>query len=107
MSVIKTIDEVIPFSKRHPNETVRMIIRYDSGYLKDLMIKDERLCFSKECFAEICRLTKGVCDNWEKPPTDSACILYNAKRYCSPYQYDFNDPRLIALNEERLGKEEF
>ena len=105
MSVIKTIDEVIPFSKRHPDKTVRMIIQYDSGYLKDLMIKDERLCFTKECFAEICRLTKGMYDNWEKPLIGDGCILRTAKRYSSPYLYDFNDPKLIALNEERLNKE--
>lgn len=107
MSVIKTIDEFIPFSERHHDETIRMIIRYDSGYLKDLMIKDERLCFTKECFAEICRLTKCMYDNWEKPSIGDGCILHIAKRYSSPYPYDFNDPRLIALNEERLSKEKF
>lgn len=58
--MVLDIDSIIPFSKRHKGETVREIIRYDSGYLKDLMIKDDRVVFSDTCFNEIKRLTKII-----------------------------------------------
>ena len=48
--MVLDIDSIIPFSKRHKGETVREIIRYDSGYLKDLMIKDDRVVLSEACF---------------------------------------------------------
>lgn len=65
--MITSLDIIIPFSRRHSDETIRQILRYDSGYLKDLFKKDDRLYFSDECFSEICILTKGHKDNWEKP----------------------------------------
>lgn len=65
--MIYSIDEKIHVSQRHPNETIRQIIRYDSGYLKDLFLKDERVVFSDDCMTEICRLTTGHKDNWETP----------------------------------------
>ena len=46
--MILEIDDIIPFSKRHKNETIRQIVRYDSGYLKDLFLKDESICFSED-----------------------------------------------------------
>lgn len=95
------LDDVIEFSKRHPNETIRQIIRYDSGYLKDLFIKDERVVFSEDCFKELCRLTQGHKDNWEDPK-EAVGFFPSLKFYKSPYLYDFNDPKLLALNEKRL-----
>ena len=97
------LDDKIPFSKRHPDETIRQIIRYDSGYLKDLFLKDDRVFFSKTCFKEICRLTKGCCDNWEQPNSDTPDIFAQLKPYATPYPYDFNDEELKALNESRLN----
>lgn len=40
--MIFEIDDIIPFVNRteHVNHTIRQIIRYDSGYLKDLFIND-------------------------------------------------------------------
>lgn len=103
--MITSIDEIIRFSKRHHNETIRTIIRYDSGYLKDLFLKDERLCFSPECFSEICRLTRGHKDNWEKPTHPTASIFDQLKTYTAPYLYDFNIGDLRIINEERLTKQ--
>lgn len=96
------IDDKIPFSKKHENETIRQIIRYDSGYLKDLFKKDTRVVFSEECFKELCQLTAGHIDNWESPETDTGFVFDKFKRYASPYLYDFNDNKLAALNEQRL-----
>ena len=103
--MIRTIDETIPFSRRHPNETIRMIIRHDSGYLKDLFLKDTRLVFSEECIEEICRLTKGHKDNWEKPTFESKSVFVNLKPYATPYLFDFNDDSLLELNKQRLSNE--
>ena len=100
--MIISIDEIIPFSIKHKNETIREILRYDSGYLKDLFIKDYRLCFSRECFDEICRLTVGHKDNWEKPKEKGLPIFSYLKTYCSPYLADFNNEELRKINEERL-----
>lgn len=100
--MIFEIDDEIPFSKRHEGETIRQILRYDSGYIKDLFLKDNRVAFSRECFAEICRLTKGHFDNWEKPEKETSSIFSQLKHYASPYLYDFNEGNLEAINKERL-----
>ena len=101
--MINSIDEKIAFSQRHPNETIREILRYDSGYLKDLFIKNENLCFSRECFDEICRLTTGHKDNWEKPKDETLPFFSRLKTYASPYLTDFNDEELRKINENRLS----
>ena len=62
--MIYELDDIILCSKRHSNETIRQIIRYDSGYLKDLMLKNDEVIFSEKCFEELKRLTKGHKDNW-------------------------------------------
>lgn len=99
--MINSIDEKITFSKRHPNETIRQIIRYDSGYLKDLFQKDERVVFSDNCMAELCRLTQGHKDNWENPSIQTANIFNSIKTFAVPYLFDFNDDNILNLNKER------
>ena len=101
--MIKSIDEIIPFSRKYPNVTIREILKYDSGYLKDLFIKSNRLCFSKECFDEICRLTAGHKDNWEKPKEKDLPIFSYLKEYGTPYLADFNNEELRKINENRLS----
>lgn len=61
--LVSSLDIRIPFSKRHPNETIREILRYDSGYIKDLLLKNEHFVFSLECLQEVKILTKGHRDN--------------------------------------------
>ena len=100
--MIFDIDDVIPFSKRHKGETIRQIIRYDSGYLRDLFLKDERVSFSRESFAEICRLTQGHYDHWEKPNKETKSIFSQYKSYKSPYLYDFNLGGLEEINNKRI-----
>lgn len=102
--MILEIDNDIPFSRRHKNETIREIIRYDSGSLKDLLKKDERVCFSEQCFELLCVLTKGHKENWVKPEKTEN-IFDSLKPYAVPYLYDFNDPALKELNDYRLTKE--
>lgn len=101
--IIDSIDTTIPFSRRHPAETIRNIIRYDSGYLKDLFVRDERIVFSEECLKEIMRLTKGHKDNWEKPNVATDNIFLSVKRYPSPYLYDFNNNLIEETNTKRLN----
>lgn len=100
------IDDVIPFIRRkeHQNQTIRQIIRFDSGYLKDLFLNDERVVFSEECFAELCRLTKDHRDNWEEPEKETSNVFDSLKTYRTPYLHDFNDEKLKQLNQERLSK---
>ena len=100
--MITSLDETIPYSRRHPKETIRQILRYDSGYLKDLFVKNEKLYFTPECFSEICLLTKGHNDNWEKPIETTSSIFSYCKPYATPYLYDFNDESLILLNNQRI-----
>ena len=102
--MINSIDEKISFSRRHPNETIREIIRYDSGYLKDLFLKNERIVFSPKCLSEIQRLTKGHKDNWEKPTKQTSSIFGQLKPYSSPYLYDFNNEDIVRINNLRLNK---
>ncbi len=100
------LDDKIPFVQReeHKDHTIRQIIRYDSGYLKDLFKNDERLVFTEQCFSELCRLTKGHFDNWETPKVQSNNILDSLKPYGTPYLYDFNDETLCELNKKRLNR---
>lgn len=98
------IDDVIPFSKRHQNESIRRIIRYDSGYLKDLFKKDSRVCFSEVCMEELCRLTKGHKDNWERPTAKNIGLFDTLKPYGMPYLYDFNDVDTVKENMVRLQR---
>lgn len=100
--MIFEIDDIIPFSRKHDGETIREIIRYDSGYLKDLMIKDNRVVFSDTCFNEIKRLTKNHFDNWETPSNSKISIFKKLKTYAQPYLYNFNDNELETLNKQRL-----
>lgn len=99
--MINSVDEIIPFSQRHPNETIREIIRYDSGYLKDLFLNDTRVVFSDACIADLCRLTRGHRDNWETPSSPTNNIFHSLKPYRSPYLYDFNNPDIIKINKNR------
>jgi hypothetical protein len=104
MYVISDIDTTIPFSKRHPDETIREILRYDSGYLKDLFLKDKSIVFTPECFAEIRRLTSNHVDNWETPPKKPGQSIFSQlKTYGSPYLFNFNDDDLVQENEARLN----
>ena len=102
--MIYSIDEKISFSHKYPNETIRDIIRYDSGYLKDLFMKDDRMIFSQQCLLEIQRLTKGHKYNWEKPTTQTPIIFDSRKKYSTPYLYDFNDEQIVKINNTRLEK---
>lgn len=104
--IIDSIDISIPFSRRHANETIRNIIRYDSGYLKDLFLKDNRIVFSEECLSEIIRLTKGHKDNWEKPISPTSNVFNSQKSYATPYLYDFNDDKIEELNMLRLNNQQ-
>ena len=100
--MIHSIDEIITISRQHPNETIREIIRYDSGYLKDLFIKNHKLVFSPECLSDIQKLTKGHRDNWEKPTRETPIIFKQFKPYSRPYLYDFNDEQIEMINNTRL-----
>lgn len=100
--MILEIDDIIPVSKRHKGETIRQILRYDSGYIKDLFLKDKSICFSEDCMKEMGRLTRNCHDNWEKPNVKGTNVFNLQKLYASPYQFDFNDVGLINENIKRL-----
>lgn len=103
--MIFELDDKIPFSKRHKDETIRQILRYDSGYLRDLMLKDDRMIFSNSCFCEMKKLTQKHYDNWENPHKMSENIFNDLKIYKSPYLYNFNDKVLEELNSKRLNQQ--
>lgn len=102
--LVTTLDIRIPFSKRHPNETIREILRYDSGYIKDLLVKNETFVFSKDCFQELKTLTSGHADNWTMPPKPTSSIFDSLKSYATPYLFDFNNPDIEKLNNSKLSK---
>ena len=101
--LVSSLDIRIPFSKRHPNETIREILRYDSGYIKDLLLKNEHFVFSLECFQEVKILTKGHRDNWIKPSNPTTSIFDSLKSYATPYLYDFNNPELEEFIKTKLS----
>ena len=100
--LVTSLDIRIPFSKRHPNETIRVIARYVSGYLKDLLVKDESFVFSLECYQELKALTLGHKDNWVKPDIATKSIFDSLKPYRVPYLFDFNNSEIEELNTLKL-----
>lgn len=104
--MIYEIDDVIQFSKRHAGKSIREIVRYDSGYIKDLMTKDCRFVVSESCFAELVKLTSGFRDNWEKPKCQTVNIFHSLKSYVSPYLYDFekDTENVRGINTQRLER---
>lgn len=100
--MIFELDDKISFSKRHKDETIRQILRYDSGYIKDLIMKNDEFALSEESFSEACRLTKGMHDNWEKPNAKTDSIFDSLKPYGSPYPFDLNDEDVRIANQKKL-----
>ncbi|TFD92176.1 hypothetical protein E2605_18910 [Dysgonomonas capnocytophagoides] len=100
--MIFNIDDIIPFSKRHPRKTIREILLIDSGYLKDLIKKNSRVILSEECYQEAILITKGMRDEWVKPIGKTESIFDSLKPYTAPYGFDFNDEELITINRNRL-----
>ena len=102
--MVYEIDDVIPFSRRHRGETIRQIVRYDSGYIKHLIVKRSDFIISSSCYDELAQLTNGHKDNWVRPIHQTSIIFNGLKTYASPYLYDFkadmNSIRLI--NEQKL-----
>ena len=103
--MIFEIDDIIPFSRCHEGETIRQILRYDSGYIKDLLIKNDQFVLSDKCMQEVRILTRGFFDNWKRPVGKTTNIFHSLKPYTSPYQYDFNNLELIELNNRKLKEE--
>lgn len=100
------IDDKITFEhSRHKDETIRQVLRYDSGFIKDSILKNDRFVLSEKCYEEACRLTKGMWDNWEKPEKVNINNVFDSlKLYASPYQYDLNDEKLREVNQKKLEK---
>ncbi len=101
--MILEIDDVVP-NGRHKGKTIRQIVRYDSGYIKDAIIKRCDFIISKSCFEELAQLTKGHRDNWCKPTQSPNNVFYSLKEYASPYLYDFNEDKegVRFINEQKL-----
>lgn len=102
--MIHEIDDVIECSRRHHGETIREIARYDSGYIKDLIKKNDKFVISETCLTELEKLTAGFRDNWTKPTKPTSNIFHNIKIYASPYQYDFGEDieNVKDINQQRL-----
>lgn len=96
--MIFEIDDIIPFSLKYPNKSIRQIVCIDSGYLKDLFVKNERLKFSDDCFREICRMTKG---HNELIKRGDVGVFMTCKVYEIPYLFDFNEEKIIHLHHRR------
>lgn len=103
--MIFEIDDTIYFSKKYPGKAIKEIAKTDSGYLRDLMKKDERFILSEKCYQELMELTRGMYDDWKKPETPTDSIFDSLKPYTRPYGFDFNDEELIKLNRNRLSNQ--
>ena len=99
MTHLFDIDDTIPFSKKHPNQSIREILATDSGYLRSLFEKNEQLVFSDSCFNMICKITNGQVSI----PT----LFMGSKVYGVPYLYDWNkNPKLLEENKRRINIKE-
>lgn len=95
------IDDIIPFSKRHKNETIRNIVVSDSGYIKTMIEKNEDFVLSEKAYEEVAKITKGHKDAWQ-PQKDTGNIFDELKTYAVPYLFDFNNEELQKINQKKL-----
>lgn len=91
-------------SWKYKGETIEEVLRKDSGYIKDLIMLNSNFCLSENGMREAQELTKGFYDKWAKPeqPTDN--IFDSLRVYTKPYDFDFNNEKLINKNKENLNK---
>lgn len=86
-------------SWKYQEETVREVLKKDSGYVKDLILLNETFALSEDAFTEAMAMTKGFVDN-----RDEETLNDPKKRKKAAYDYDFNDEKIIELNREKLNK---
>lgn len=99
--MIYEIGDTFP-SRRYIGETIGEVLRKDSGYIKDLIMKSDDFSLSDECMAEAIRITKGHRDTWTRPenPKD---VFDGLKKYGVPYGFDFNDDKIQEKNIKNRG----
>ncbi|NLO71866.1 MAG: hypothetical protein GX102_13160 [Porphyromonadaceae bacterium] len=83
---------------KYQDETVKEVLMKDSGYIKDLILLNEKFAISESCFEEAKELTKGFTD--KRSPE----IINDVKQSKIPYDYDFNDQKLLEVNRSKLSK---
>ena len=99
--MIYEIDSTFP-TKRYKGETIGEVLQKDSGYIKDLIMKSDDFSLSDECMDEAIRITKGHRDTWTRPK-DPKNIFDGLKKYGVPYDYDFNDEKILEKNRKNRG----
>lgn len=99
--MIYNIDDTFP-SRKYKNKTIREVLKIDSGYIKDYLLRNKDFILSAECLLEAQKITKGNIDKaWVKPEKAESIFDY-FKPYRLPYDYDFNDKKIIETNNFKL-----
>lgn len=103
MKVFELTDK-LNFGK-YRDEFVLDIILKDSGYIKSLIFlnnKNPGFILSEKALKIAQLITKGFKEKEPEKCTNSTSFLDQLKSYGGPYDYDFNDEKLIQKNNEKL-----
>ncbi len=84
---------------KYKNETIKEALLKDSGYVKELILLNEKFVLSESAFEEAKQITRGFVDTRDEETKSDP-----SKAKKTPFDFDFNDEKLRALNKEKLSK---
>ena len=84
---------------KYQEQSVKEVLIKDSGYIKDLILLNENFALSEAAFGEAMAITKGFADK-----RDAETLADPAKAKKAPYDFDFNDEKIMELNKAKLTK---
>lgn len=88
-------------SWRYQEETVFDVLKKDSGYVKDLIMLNDKFALSESAYEAAKEITRGFTDN-----RDEEVLSDTKKVKNTPYDFDFNDEKIQVANNEKIAKAE-
>lgn len=88
---------------KYKGETIKDVLKKDSGYIKDLIKKHKYFCLSEKCMLDAQEMTKGFYDKWTKPEKPTNNIFDSLRVYTAAYDFDFNNEEIVQLNNTKLS----
>lgn len=103
MKVFELIDK-FDFGKYNGEYVLDVIVK-DSGYIKSLIFLNDKnpgFTLSEKALKIAQLITKGFKEQELEKCTNTTSYLDQLKSYGGPYDFDFNDDKLIQKNNEKL-----
>lgn len=84
---------------KYRGETIREVLHKDSGYIKDLIKKNDCFALSDECMDEAKLITREHRDERIRKSNPNN-VFDGLKHYKLPYGFDFNDEVIQEKNKK-------